>query len=331
MLDLSQQDRDIIARYPLNGSLDFLRDKLSATDKRPTTAIQGPQKTVSLLLAALMGHEAAYNLGSKSGSTDLASELSKAFTLIRTGPFNHKYFRPLSLLVVDQAPDTDIWEAVFSLLSTLARTTPPLSAPTSLDGTPITRSSSSFQGSEQTRKILEPALFYEIQQCTYRNVGGFFEKYFDEKNWERRSKVILRSVTRKTKQRQSWYDSKRWAGIIDQPEEEEMWGWFSRFQKEFLSKSPGVFYAARNTKDLTGAEAKRQLDVLMKRRANVDCDGEHRHDWKDVLVIGELKQSEQDFKPVLLQLSRYARDAFTARPTRRFLHTFTIQGRMMET
>jgi hypothetical protein len=29
MPDLSQQDREIIAKYPLGGSLDFLRDRLT--------------------------------------------------------------------------------------------------------------------------------------------------------------------------------------------------------------------------------------------------------------------------------------------------------------
>ena len=83
-----------------------------------------------------------------------------------------------------------------------------------------------------------------------------------------------------------------------------MWDWLSRFQTEFLSKSPGLFYAAKNSRNLIGPEAKRQLDVLMKMRTGGNSDGQHRHDWKDVRVTGELKQSEQDFKPLLLQLSR---------------------------
>ena len=331
MLKLSQQDRDIIAKYPLKDGLDFLRDKLSATDKPPAdSGINGPQKAISLLLAALMGHEAAYNLESKDGSTDLASELSKAFTRIRTDPFNHEYFRPLSLLVIEKAADTDIWEAVFALLSTFAHTTPPPSSPASWDDTPVTRSSSSFQGSEQTRRILDPALFYEIQHCTYRNVDGFFEKYFESKSWERRSKVIFSSVRRRTKQRQKWYDSKRWTGISDEPTETEMWNWLSGFQAVFLSNTRGIFHAAKHTKDLNGAEAKRQIDVLIKKRAKAKSESESKHDWKDVQVVGELKQSAQDFKPLLLQLSRYARDIFTAQPTRRFVHAFTLQGRIME-
>ena len=277
-----------------------------------------------------MGHEAAYHLESKNGHGSPAAELLKAMNRIQTSSFNYAYFHSLSLLVIDQRPDADVWEAVFNLTNTLSHATPPPSAPASFDETPVTRSSSSFQGSEHTKKILEPALFHEIEYCTYRNVSGFFQKYFEDKSWERRSKVILRSVNRKKNQGQKWYISGRWAGLADQPHEDEMWDWLSRFQTEFLSKSPGLFNAAKTSRNLTGAEAKRQVDVLMKMRTVGNSDGEHRHDWKDVRVIGELKQSEQDFKPLLLQLSRYARDIFTSQPTRRFLHAFTMRGKMME-
>lgn len=61
-----------------------------------------------LLLAALMGHEAAFNLNSKASNDDVASELSSTFTRIHTGPFNYDYFRALSSLVIAQAADTNI-------------------------------------------------------------------------------------------------------------------------------------------------------------------------------------------------------------------------------
>jgi hypothetical protein len=111
MPDLLQQDREIIANYPLGGSLDFLRDRLRVNEQ-PVTDFNryDHQKAISLLLVALIGHKAAYNLESKGSSADLASQLSQAFIRIRTGPFNHEYFRPLVLLVTENAPDTVIWE-----------------------------------------------------------------------------------------------------------------------------------------------------------------------------------------------------------------------------
>ena len=73
---------------------------------------------------------------------------------------------------------------------------------------------------------------------------------------------------------------------------------------------------------------KDQLDVLVKKRARSDACG--KHDWKDILVLGELKQSAQDLKSLLLHLTRYVRDTYTTQPLRPFLHAFTFQDTIME-
>lgn len=77
----------------------------------------------------------------------------------------------------------------------------------------------------------------------------------------------------------------------------------------------------------TGAEARRQLDLFIKRKSDRV---ETTHKWKDVRVIGEHKQSKDDFKTLLLQLGRYMRDLFTAQPTRRFIHGFFLHGTTIE-
>ena len=72
-LTLSQQDRDVVAKYPLDGSLDSLRDKLCETEKMPfaNVASNRPQRPTSRLLGALMGHEAAYHLEPKTATESL--------------------------------------------------------------------------------------------------------------------------------------------------------------------------------------------------------------------------------------------------------------------
>ena len=83
-----------------------------------------------------------------------------------------------------------------------------------------------------------------------------------------------------------------------------------------------------SSKDLAGAEARRQVDIFTKRRSNASGSA---HNWKDVEVIGELKTSEDpDFKSLLLQLGRYMRDVFSVQPTRRFIHGFFLHGTTME-
>lgn len=163
-------------------------------------------------------------------------------------------------------------------------------------------------------------MFYEIKGCAYRNVGGFFEKYFEGRPWSRKSKAIYNAVKKQ-------YRGGRWIDIPDPPDEDAVWGWLSRFQNKHLSDSCGILYTTESTSDLTGGEAQRQLDVFVKRRG-IEQSG--KHDWKDVYVIGELKQSKWLLKKILLQLARYMRDVFTAQPTRRFIHGFFLHGSIMD-
>lgn len=70
--------------------------------------------------------------------------------------------------------------------------------------------------------------------------------------------------------------------------------------------------------------------MLVNGRVERNRAGEWRHDWKGAPAIGGLKQSQQDFKPLLPQLSLHSRDVSTARPTRRFLHALTLPGSVDE-
>lgn len=99
------------------------------------------------------------------------------------------------------------------------------------------------------------------------------------------------------------------------------------FQVKHLSDLRGILYTMGSTSDLTGGEAQRQLDLFTKKRGTGTSG---KHDWKDVHVTGELKQSKWSFRKILLQLAKYMRDAFTARPTRRFVHGFFLHGTLME-
>jgi Fungal protein kinase len=59
------------------------------------------------------------------------------------------------------------------------------------------------------------------------------------------------------------------------------------------------------TKDLTGCEVKRQIDLFAK--ANNAKLSKVLHDWKDAKVIGELTVSDNKKKAKLLQIGRYVR------------------------
>ncbi|KAL9130813.1 MAG: hypothetical protein Q9175_006929 [Cornicularia normoerica] len=330
MANLSQNDRNVIAEHPLDKCLDHLQDPLRKAEQnyRPGSLSydstvdnhdQGPQKIISRLLYTLQGHEAALDLRSKTGSEDIASELSALFRRVRKGNFMYEHYRALSRLVVKQASDVDVWNAVFDLITTVSRTTPPTSIPISFDGTPITSSSASQQGSEQTQKLVEGRIFEEIRECTYQDVEGFFSKYFEGKPWTERTKEIYQAV-------QDRHVDGRWTDFPQTPVQNDVYEWWFHFQDEFLWKERGVYYTS-TTKDLTGSEAKRQIDLFVK--PNNEKLSKVVHDWKDVEVIGELKESNKDKKATLLQIGRYVRDVFSSQPTRRYVHAFTLCGNEM--
>ncbi|KAA6410556.1 MAG: serine threonine- kinase Sgk2 [Lasallia pustulata] len=56
-----------------------------------------------------------------------------------------------------------------------------------------------------------------------------------------------------------------------------------------------------------------------------------KHDWRHVLVIGELKKSDQKNKSLWLQVGSAVRNVSASQPTRLFVHAFTLTGTEMET
>jgi Fungal protein kinase len=338
MANLSQDDRDIIAKHPLNNSLDRLQDLLRDAEKSYESnlitydgAIDDTDQTyrmpITSLLYALLGEQTALNLHSKTSTGDIASELFRLFGRVRRGDFNYKHYTTLSQLVIQKAPDVDIWNAVFDLITTVSRLTPPSTVPPSalpsFDGTPITHSSASQQGSEQTREAVEGKVFEEIRFCTYRNVERFFEKYFEGKDWTRRALGVYEAI-------KDQHVNGVWTDLHDLPVQAKVLKWWFQFQNDFLSTEQRCYYSIKNPKDLVGAEPRRQVDLILKRKNGHPPDADAVHDWRDIEVIGELKESNSDKKGTLLQIGRYVRDVFSCQPTRRYVHAFAICGRDME-
>ncbi|KAL2037271.1 hypothetical protein N7G274_009960 [Stereocaulon virgatum] len=334
MVNLSQNDHNIIAKYPLDKCLDHLLDLLQKADQNYKSGSlshheavnipeSGAQQAILGLLAILINHEAALELQSKTKSGDIASELFMLRKRVRVGNFNYEHYRALSRLVVKQASDVDIWNAVFDLITTVFRTTPPTSIPPSFNGTPVTISSSSQQGAEQIRELVEARVFEEIRGCTYQDVDGFFSKHFEGKPWTERTKKIYQAV-------QERHVDGRWTDFPQTPVQNEVYKWWFGFQDEFLSSERGVYYTS-TTKDLTGCEAKRQIDLFVK--PNNEELSKVVHDWKDVEVIGELTETDKTknvTKAKLLQIARYVRDVFSIQPTRRYVHAFILRGNEMQ-
>ncbi|KAL9123118.1 MAG: hypothetical protein Q9187_000331 [Circinaria calcarea] len=189
------------------------------------------------------------------------------------------------------------------------------------DSTPIIHSSASQQGDEQTRKLVEQKVFEEIKDCTYRDVEGFFEKYFEGKDWTHRALDVIKAM-------KNQHIDNVLTGFPDPPVQAKVLDWWFKFQNDFLSDEQRRYYSTTSPKDLVGAEAQRQIDLFIKRKDGQPPDA--AHDWKNVEVIGELKAFNKERKGTLLQIGRYVRDVFSCQPTRRYVHAFTICGHQME-
>ncbi|KAF2454800.1 FunK1 protein kinase [Lineolata rhizophorae] len=292
----------------------------------PSSDVAGDQEhdfqdVISRLILALTGTRAAFHLRSKTRSEDVASELVTLFRRIRNDDFTYDRYRPLVKLVIDRKPDVEIWSAVFDLITTLSRATPPASVPAGFDDTPITHTSASQQGAEQTRKLVEERLFEEIGRCTYPSVEGFVEKHFEGKDWTPRALKIYKKIKPR-------YKDGRWTDFPDPLVQDGVVDWWFRFQDEFLSGERHRYYKTSSPKELTRAEVRRQIDLFVKRNEGPSTNTVH--DLKDVKIIGELKESSKDKKGTLLHISRYIRDIFLCQPICRYIPAFTLCGREMQ-
>lgn len=110
--------------------------------------------------------------------------------------------------------------------------------------------------------------------------------------------------------------------------EDAVWKWISHLQEKHLDMQQvrGVYYTTSSKKDLTGSVGERQLDLFMK---GCEAPASGRHNWAQVRVVGEHKDSA-DKTGKFLQLARYARDVFSAQPTRLFVHGFLLLGTSIE-
>ncbi|KAK9445211.1 serine/threonine-protein kinase Sgk2 [Metarhizium brunneum] len=177
-MPLTEQQINVILEYPLNNTLDPFRDKLRDLDE----ADRSWHNATASIILALVDTGAVLNLGSRGGKETLADNLFPLYPSVRKGSFKREHFRHLIRCIIDKASDIDIWEAVFSIIKSLSALTPPRSSITpTFKGTPVKTSSSRLADSE-TRDIIKGELFKEIKNYTFRNVKGFYNKFFNPKS-----------------------------------------------------------------------------------------------------------------------------------------------------
>ncbi|ODH12521.1 hypothetical protein ACO22_08183, partial [Paracoccidioides brasiliensis] len=199
MTTLSPHDSDIIAKHPFNDSLNSLRGPLQEAEQAYDASADPKdeicQRAISKLLSFFLGQEIAVELQSKISKHSVARELVDIHECILKGDFNYNDFQLLARLIIQKAPDVDIWKAVLDLTVTISQSIPPLtSIPCFFTGTPVKTTSSSQKDSKQTRELVNMRIFEEICDCTFQNVEGFFNKYFKGKDWSDKADAICQHV-----------------------------------------------------------------------------------------------------------------------------------------
>ncbi|KAJ8131717.1 hypothetical protein O1611_g1910 [Lasiodiplodia mahajangana] len=318
-MSLIKQHLEIIAENPLNDTLNSVRDKLHDN----TDDLQ--QEDILRLLDALSFSEAASDLPSpREASTPVTGDLLciihslRKRVVVKLDPF-----RPLLRHVVDNSPDAIIWAAVFRLINVLGPFItpyiPPFSIVPTFKRTPIDTSSSQLADSE-TRDIIERELFEEIKQCTFRNVGKFWDKFFEPKSWRKEQKAMLEEII-------TAHDGKKWTDFPTTPDEKPVWDWLRSPEKHFLADAPYKLHTTKTASQFK--KQKGQIDLFLQKPATT---ASSTFWYKDVLVFGEQKKSYDTsrFKEDLLQLARRVRCIFADQPTRRFVHAFSFCDSKME-
>ncbi|KAL7815649.1 hypothetical protein V8C26DRAFT_435807 [Trichoderma gracile] len=162
--------------------------------------------------------------------------------------------------------------------------------------------------------------FKEIQECTYLNVEGFFEKFFEGKHWTEDAQRVYESLKEQ-------HVNNMWTFLRASPSISEMMRWLDFLQDHILKVDHRQVWEVTLPNELTEGIVGGRLDLCVKQKRKEQCPS--KNEWEDILVIGQLT-AEVGIKKRLVQLACYARHLFDHQPTRRHLHAFTICGSRLE-
>jgi hypothetical protein len=270
---------------------------------------------------ALQTAPLARTLPSHNGSGTLLRDLFSLGSYIESSDFDGKSFVPLFERIDSHASDQEVCAALFAVLARQTSTPPTIFNKLVLD-TPFRSTSSSQQANEQAHDDIDERILQEINGCVYTDTEGFYKKYFEGKEWSAETERIAQEANPQV------VDG-RWTDYPQAPSQNAVLDWFWRFQQRFLQGGRSTYYASPDL-PLTGSDCKRKPDLFLA-PSQTPKHGRTYH-WRDVRVLGELKQSEirGKYTEELLSFCGHAREVFASQPTRLFLHGFFIRGSGME-
>jgi hypothetical protein len=136
----------------------------------------GLKNLVLDLVLALQNLPAARLLPSPNGRGILLGDLSRFISLVVSNELDIKSVIPLLNKVVDKAPDADIWDVVYGLVT---ESTPPRPLPYP-NQTPISFNTGSLANTSEYRKHFDGALKDELDSSLHIDIPNFFDTFFGE-------------------------------------------------------------------------------------------------------------------------------------------------------
>ncbi|CAG8980851.1 hypothetical protein HYALB_00011044 [Hymenoscyphus albidus] len=155
--------------------------------------------------------------------------------------------------------------------------------------------------------LLEEAILEDINGYIFGAVEGFYDKYFVEKPWSNRTKIILQVLDLK-------FRDGRWTECYKLKTYSGFYKWLLRFQAIFLTGQDTQYKYSKAPSHHFGGSIVLSLP--------------NESSWASVQVIGEFRSGT--YKAGFLRLCGQAREVFASQPIRRFLHGFYVIGDMME-
>ncbi|VCU40003.1 Bgt-20360 [Blumeria graminis f. sp. tritici] len=193
---------------------------------------------------------------------------------------------------------------------------------------------------EQTMLHLKMMLRRELYGSVFINVYGFCSKYFTQKSWTNNCIELAKEYVKR-----SGEDDLKFPTDLD---EILVWEWMKNVENKIFHSSKessetstessnslpaqavpllkSTQHRMKQAGTIDGAQLERQVDYYITRRDLSTSS----HDWRDVLVIGELTKSPPDeFMKKFLQLSALMRELFFAQPLRQFVHGLILFGKSL--
>ncbi|KAG6218388.1 hypothetical protein E4U34_004126, partial [Claviceps purpurea] len=304
-MSLTSEQITIIEQNPLKNALDQSRAKLRDFDPSDGSCRSG----VAELLCATLGNFTSGLLLAPDGKNYLDLELLSIRRRFMQGSFELVEFQALVQSVVANVSDIHIWEAVLELVAEINPSPPsPSNVAPTFRGTPIESRPHRIpdsDGSDEShesddsewRDNVREELFHEIKKCTFRKVGGFWDKFFDPKSWHKEQNAMLERIL-------TAHDGKKWTNFPTDPDDEPVWYWLRSLEEAFLSDAPNKLHTTSIASHVK--KRKGQMNLFLRKPTAKATDA---FLYKHVLVVGVQKDAYKKcmMQTNLLRLARHVR------------------------